>query len=166
MPEVYIARAVCEKHPRWGKSLKPACKIHVRNVEENLSDHFDYSVMKNSCNRCNREIEGTHLVFHEVDQEERKHRFGFFCTQCSVELLDSLKGKLEWFHMESGWKGYIIPETRVQLERAGLIHPEFGTQSIEIDYVGRRNRRIGRTEILEILNEICRGTDSGDKGRI
>ncbi len=68
--------------------------------------------------------------------------------------------------MESGWKGYIIPETRVQLERAGLIHPKFGTQSIEIDYVGRRNRRIGRTEILEILNEICRGTDSGDKGRI
>ena len=115
--------------------------------------------MNSSCDRCGREIEGTRFIFYEVDQLDGKHRFGIFCIQCTIKFLDKLKGKLEWFHIESGWKGYIRPEARSKLERASLIHPEHNTQSIEINQVGRKSRKIGRTEVLEILSEICHKTD-------
>lgn len=118
-----------------------------------------WGLMNNNCDRCGQEIEGTRLIFYEVDRQDRKHRSGIFCVQCSVELLDKLKGKLEWFHIESGWKGYIRPEARSKLERAGLIHSRHNTQSMEISQIGRKSRKIGRTEVLEILSEICRRTD-------
>ena len=135
--------------------------IHVRNVEEGL---LIVGLVNNDCDRCGREIEGTRLIFFEVDRQDRKHRFGIFCIQCSIELLDKLKGKLEWFHTESGWKGYVRLEARSKLERDGLIHPKHNTQSIEITQVGRKRGKIGRTEVLEILSEICQRTDI--KGRI
>ncbi len=115
--------------------------------------------MKNNCDGCGREIEGTRFIFYEVDQQDRQHTLGIFCNHCTIELLDQLKGKLEWFHTESGWKGYIRPEARSKLERIGLTHPKYNTQSIEINQVNRKSRKIGRTEVLEILSEICRKTD-------
>jgi len=115
--------------------------------------------MKNNCDRCSLEIGGPRFIFYEVAQQDRKRRFGIFCNRCTIELLDQFKGKLEWFHSEGGWKGYIRPEARSKLEQMGLIHPEYNTQSIEINHVGRKNRKIGRTEVLEILSEICHRTD-------
>ena len=115
--------------------------------------------MKNNCDCCGQEIEGKSSIFYEVDPRDRKHRFGIFCNECLIGLLDKLKGKLEWFHIESGWKGYVRPETRSKLERAGLIHPEHDTQSIEINQVGRKREKIGRTEVLEIVSELCHKTD-------
>ncbi len=69
-------------------------------------------------------------------------------------FLDQFKGKLEWFHTENGWKGYIRPEARSKLEQVGLIQPEHNTQSIEINLTAQKRRKIGRTEVLEILSEI------------
>jgi len=117
-------------------------------------------LMKNNCDRCGQEIEGKSLIFYEVKHQDIKRQSGIFCTQCSIELLDKLKGKLEWFHIEDGWRGYIRPESRSELERAGIIHPKHNTHSIEINQVGQKREKIGRTEVLEILSEICRQTDS------
>ncbi|MFQ5759129.1 MAG: hypothetical protein ACE5IF_05580, partial [Candidatus Bathyarchaeia archaeon] len=61
--------------------------------------------------------------------------------------------------IESGWRGYIRPEARFKLEQSRLIHPEHDTKSIEINQVGRKSRKIGRTEVLEILSEIYQRTD-------
>lgn len=72
-------------------------------------------------------------MFYEVDQLDRKHRFGMFCRQCTVELVDELKGKVEWFHIAESWKGYIRPKARPELERAGFIHPKYNSQFIEIN---------------------------------
>lgn len=124
----------------------------MRNVES-LPNRF--GCVESSCDGCSQEIEGTRFIFYEVDQQDRKHRFGIFCIRCSIGFLDKLKGKLEWFHTENGWKGYVRPESRSKLERAGLIHPKHNIQSIEINQVGRKSRKIGRTEVLEILSEIC-----------
>jgi hypothetical protein len=128
-------------------------------MEESLPNRFGYVIMKDNCDRCSREIEGRRFVFYEVDRQDTKHRIGIFCLQCSIEVLDELKGKLEWFHIETGWKGYIRPEARSKLEQTGLIHSKYNTQSIEINQIGRENTKIGRTEVLEILTEICQGTD-------
>lgn len=98
-------------------------------------------------------------MFYEVDRQGRKHSSGIFCLECSIELLDKLKGRLEWFHAEWGWKGYIHPEARYKLEKDGLVHAEYDTQSMEISRTGLKSRKIGRTEVLEILEEICRRTD-------
>ncbi len=126
-------------------------------MEENLPSHFgSCDFVKSHCDCCGREIEGTHFTFYEVDQLDKKYRLGIFCIKCSIALLDKLKGKLEWFHTESGWKGYVRPEARSKLEQTSLIHPKYNTQSIEISQVGRKNREIGRTEVLEIVSEICR----------
>ena len=126
---------------------------------KSLPDRFGDVAMKNNCDRCSRQSDGTSFIFYEVDQRDRKHSFGTFCNRCTIELLDQLKGKLDWFHTESGWKGYIRPEARSKLERAGFIHPNNKAQSIEISQIGRKGTKIGRTEVLEILSEICRRTD-------
>lgn len=114
---------------------------------------------KNRCDWCNHETGSKSFIFYEVAHQDRKHRFGIFCLQCTIELLDLLKGKLEWFHTENGWRGYIRPEARSKLERANLIHSNHNTQSIEIDLDGRKSKKVGRTEILEILSEISRKTE-------
>jgi len=115
--------------------------------------------MKNNCDGCSRKIEETRFILYEVDQQDSKLTFGIFCSHCTIKLLDQLKGKLEWFHTQSGWKGYIRPEARSKLEQVGLIHPKHNTQSIEINLVDQKRRKIGRTEVLEILSEICQKAD-------
>ena len=107
--------------------------------------------MKSNCNRCGRKIEGTRFIFYEADQRDRKHEFGIFCDHCTIELLDKLKGKLEWFHIEKSWKGYIHPEARSELEKAGFIHPKHNSRYIEIKHVGRKHEEVGRTDALAIL---------------
>jgi len=150
------------KHSEEGKSHKLPC-INLRNVEESLPNRFGYVALKNNCDRCSLEIEGPRFIFYEVDQRDKKYTFGIFCNRCTIELLDQLKGKLEWFHTESGWKGYIRPEARSRLEQAGIIHPNHNAQSIEINQIGQKSRKIGRTEVLEILSDISRRTDFKSK---
>ena len=124
-----------------------------------LPNRFGYVAMKNSCDGCSLEIEGPRFIFYKIDQRDRKHTFGIFCNRCTIELLDQLKGKLEWFHTESGWKGYIRPEARTKLEQTDLIHRKNNTRSIEINQIGRKSEKIGRTEVLEILSEMCHRTN-------
>ena len=107
--------------------------------------------MKSICDRCGQKIEGTHFIFYEVDPRDRKHRFGTFCIQCSIELLDQLKNKLEWFHIEKSWKGYIHPEARYELEKTGFIHPKHNSQYVEIKHVERKLGKVERTDTLAIL---------------
>ena len=107
--------------------------------------------MKSSCDRCGQKIEETHFTFYEVDQRDRKHSFGTFCVRCTTELVDELKGKVEWFHVEKSWKAYIHPEARPELEKTGFIHSKRNPQCIEIDPAGRKRRGVGRREALDIL---------------
>jgi hypothetical protein len=128
----------------------------MRSVEESLSNHL--SPIENTCGSCGRKTGETPIVIYEVDQQDVKHSFGIFCVRCIIELLDRLKGKLEWFHIASGWKGYIRPDARSMLEHEGIIHPKYNTQSIEICQAGQESGKIGRTEVLEILSEMTRGS--------
>jgi len=107
--------------------------------------------MKSNCDRCDRKIEGARFIFYEVDQQDRKHRFGIFCINCTIDLLDELKGKLEWFHIGRSWKGYIHPEARSELEKTGFIHPKHNSQYIEIKHIGRKRGKIERSDALAIL---------------
>ncbi|MDH5782396.1 MAG: hypothetical protein OEZ35_01835 [Candidatus Bathyarchaeota archaeon] len=108
--------------------------------------------MKTSCNRCGQNIEQTRFTFYEVDRQDRKHRLGTFCMHCTTELLDELKGKVEWFHIEEDtWKGYIHPEARRELEKAGFVHPKHDTKYIEVKLVETKRRKIERTDALAIL---------------
>lgn len=95
-------------------------------------------------------IEGTRFIFYEVNQRNRKYRFGTFCVHCSIELVDELKGKVEWFQMEKSWKGYVHPAARSELEKTGLIHPKRNSQFIEIEQV-RKCGEIGRRDALALL---------------
>jgi len=107
--------------------------------------------MNANCSRCDQKIEDASFIFFEVDRQDRKHRFGTFCFHCTIELLDQLKGKVEWFQMEKSWKGYIHPEARSELEKIGFIHPKHDTQYIEISQVGRKRGRVEGTDTLAIL---------------
>ena len=106
--------------------------------------------MKSICNRCGRKTAEPQFTFSEVDREEKKYRFANFCIDCSIELLDKMKGKVEWFHIEKTWKGYINPVARRELENAGFIHPERNSQYVEITPIERR-RRAARLDPLAIL---------------
>lgn len=107
--------------------------------------------MNSNCDRCGRKIEGPRFIFYEVDQQDRKHRFGIFCNHCTIQFLDQLKGKLEWFHIEKSWKGYIHPEARSELEKTAFIHPKYNSQFIEIKQVGRKREKVDRSDALAIL---------------
>ncbi len=108
--------------------------------------------MKSNCDRCGRKIGGPHFVFYEADQLDRKSKFGAFCHRCAIELLDELKGKLEWFHIEErSWKGYIHPEARSELEKTGFIHPKHNSQYIEIKQVGGKRGKVEKSDALAIL---------------
>ncbi|MGD8505731.1 MAG: hypothetical protein PVF15_03600 [Candidatus Bathyarchaeota archaeon] len=106
--------------------------------------------MKNICNRCGRKTEKTQFTFSEVDREEKKYRFGTLCSDCTIEVLDKLKGKVEWFHVEKAWKGYINPVARRELENIGFIHPKRNSQYVEITPIERR-RKVERSDALAIL---------------
>lgn len=83
------------------------------------------------CDRCG-ETSRTYFIFYEIDSKENYHKFGAFCRQCTIELIDELKGKLEWFRISEGWRGYIQRKTRSELEKRGFIHKKYGTQYVEI----------------------------------
>lgn len=68
-----------------------------------------------------------------------------------MELLEDLKGKLEWFFVEGNWRGYIHPEARHDLEKVGFVHPKHNTQCIEISQVRRKHKEVERKEALAIL---------------
>jgi len=63
--------------------------------------------------------------------------------------VDELKGKLEWFRFEGGWRGYIHPEARIGLEKSGFIQAKHNTQLIEINW--KKRKSAGEREVLEIL---------------
>ena len=107
--------------------------------------------MNANCSRCDQKIEDASFIFYEVDGQDRKHRFGTFCFHCTIELLDQLKGKVEWFYIGKSWKGYIHPEAKAELEKIGFIHPKRNTQYIEISQVGRKRGRVEGTDTLAIL---------------
>jgi hypothetical protein len=75
-------------------------------------------------------------VFYEVDQHDRKHRFGTFCRQCTTDLVDELKGKVEWLRIAPGWRGYVTMKARPGLEKSGYIHAKHQAQYIEIEKLG------------------------------
>ena len=84
--------------------------------------------------------------------QDRKDTFGTFCIQCTTELLEELKGKVEWFRIEEDtWKGYIHPEARYELEKAGFVNPKHDTKYIEVKLVETKRRKIARTDALAIL---------------
>ncbi|UCE15786.1 MAG: hypothetical protein JSV12_07965 [Candidatus Bathyarchaeota archaeon] len=107
--------------------------------------------MKSNCVRCGQKIEETRFIFYEVDQRDKKYEFGIFCVHCTTELLDELKGKVEWFHIERTWKGYIHPEARLELEKTGFIHSKRNPQYVEINPVGRKREEVRTREALDIL---------------
>lgn len=88
-----------------------------------------------SCNRCGRENPQPLFIFYEVDQKGGKHEFGTFCRQCTLELIDELKGKVEWLRVVETWRGYIQPKARMELEIAGFIHAKRKPQFIEVSKV-------------------------------
>lgn len=120
--------------------------------------------VESSCDRCGQKKDGARFIFYEAEREDKKHRFGFFCAECTRELLDELKGKLEWFCVESGWRGYINPEARPELEKGGLIDPKRHSQYIEIRHVMRKRRKVSRRDTLGILRvEWAAGLISADE---
>jgi hypothetical protein len=120
--------------------------------------------VESRCDRCGRKNDGARFIFYEAERADKKHRFGFFCAECTKELLDELKGKLEWFCVESGWRGYINPEARLELAKAGLISPKRHSQYIEVSQVMRRHRKASRRDALGILRvERAAGLISADE---
>jgi hypothetical protein len=108
-------------------------------------------LVESNCDRCGQKTQEAHFMFHEVDKRDAKHRFGIFCIQCTIELLEDLKGKLEWFYIEGNWRGYIHPKDRYELEKAGFVHSKHNSQYIEISQVGRKHKEVERKEALAIL---------------
>lgn len=120
--------------------------------------------MKSNCDRCGGKTEQVGFTFQEVNEHNGKHKFGVFCVKCTTELLDELRGKLEWFRIERSWKGYIHPEARPELEQSGFIHSKHKSQYIEVKQVERSRGKIGRTDAAAILRvEYAGGLISKEK---
>ncbi|UCF58541.1 MAG: hypothetical protein JSV15_05590 [Candidatus Bathyarchaeota archaeon] len=100
------------------------------------------------CERCRKEVRGLY-TFYEINKQDERRKFGGFCGECTKELVDELKGKVEWVRFEGGWRGYIHPEARMELEKFGFIQARHNTQFIEI--VGRKRDSASEREVLEIL---------------
>lgn len=101
------------------------------------------------CNRCGKTVR-TSFVFYEMDAQNRHHRFGSFCRKCTIELVDMLKGKVEWFRIQDGWRGYILANARSELEEMGFISPKYDTQYIEIKKIGGKEGSM-KNKNLDIL---------------
>jgi hypothetical protein len=101
-----------------------------------------------TCERCHKEDRDLY-TFYEINKQDERRKFGSFCSECTKELVDELKGKLEWLRFEGGWRGYIHPKARIELEKSGFIQARHNTQFIEI--VGRKRNLAGESEVLEIL---------------
>lgn len=100
------------------------------------------------CERCHKEA-GDLYTFYEINKQDERRKFGSFCSECTKELVDELRGKLEWLRFEGGWRGYIHPKARMELEKSGFIQARHNTQFIEI--VGRKRNLAGERKVLEIL---------------
>jgi hypothetical protein len=70
--------------------------------------------------------------FFEVNKLDERWKFGSFCRVCTKELVDELRGRLEWVRFNQGWRGYVHPQSRAELEALGFIQAEHETQFIEI----------------------------------
>jgi len=101
-----------------------------------------------TCERCRKEVRDLY-TFYEINKQDERRKFGSFCSECAKELVDELKGKLEWVRFEGGWRGYIHPKARMELEKFGFIQARHNTQFIEI--TGRKRNQAGEREVLEIL---------------
>ncbi|UCE29096.1 MAG: hypothetical protein JSV85_07555 [Candidatus Bathyarchaeota archaeon] len=101
-----------------------------------------------TCERCRKEVRDLY-IFCEVSKKDEKREFGSFCSECAKELVDELRGKLEWLRFDGGWRGYVHPDARKELERSGFIHAKHDTQLIEI--AGRRRGPVGERDVLAIL---------------
>ena len=99
------------------------------------------------CNRCNRATENPY-TFYEVDKQDQRHRFGTFCRECTFELVDEIKGKVEWFRIENLWRGFILPKARRDLQQSGFIHAKHDTHSIEI--VGNKDKKVEERAVLRM----------------
>jgi len=103
---------------------------------------------RKTCERCRKEVRDLY-TFYEINKQDERRKFGSFCSECTKELVDELKGKLEWVRFERVWRGYIHPDVRMELEKSGFIQARHNTQFIEI--VRRKRNRSGEREVLEIL---------------
>ncbi len=101
-----------------------------------------------TCERCRKEARDLY-TFYEINRQDERRKFGSFCGECAKELVDELKGKLEWVRFEGGWRGYIHPKARMELEKFGFIQAKHDTQFIEI--AGRKGTQLVKREVLEIL---------------
>lgn|GEM_PF-4752560 len=101
-----------------------------------------------TCERCRKEARDLY-TFYEINKQDKRRKFGSFCSECTKELVDELKGKLEWFRFEGGWRGYIHSEARIGLEKSGFIQAKHNTQLIEINW--KKRKPAGEREVLEIL---------------
>ena len=107
--------------------------------------------MQGKCDRCGHQQLTIAYTFYELKPHNRKQCFGVFCSQCTTELVDELRGKLEWFQTDRGWKGYINPKARSELKKTGFLHTEDESQSIEIVQIGQKGRESKRRDRLEVL---------------
>ena len=103
---------------------------------------------RKTCERCRNEVRDLY-TFDEINKLDERRRFGSFCNECTRELVDELRGKLEWIRFEQGWRGYIHPQARMELEASGFIQAGHKTQLIEI--VGMKRAPAGERAVLEIL---------------
>jgi len=101
-----------------------------------------------TCERCRKEVRALY-TFYEINKQDERRKFGSFCSECAKELVDELKGKLEWVRFEGVWRGYIYPKARVELEKSGFIQARHNTQFIEINW--KKRKPAGEREVLEIL---------------
>ena len=101
----------------------------------------------NKCDRCGRISEAPYSWF-EVDKNDQRHKFGTFCQDCTFELVDELKGKVEWFQIENLWRGFIRPTGKSLLEQSGFIRAKRDSRLIEI--VGSKDKQIGEREFLRM----------------
>ena len=91
------------------------------------------------CNRCNRATANPY-TFYEVDNRDQRHNFGTFCRECTFELVNEMKGKVEWFRIGNLWRGFILPKARRDLQQSGFIHAKHDTRLIEI--VGNKDKKV------------------------
>ena len=101
--------------------------------------------------RYSQETDETNFRFFEVDTQNRPQEFGTFCLQCGIEIVDELRPKLEWLQTKTGWKGYINPNARSELNTTGFFQGDHNVQCIEIVQIGHERGRNQKRILMEIL---------------
>ncbi|UCG44903.1 MAG: hypothetical protein JSV58_05820 [Candidatus Bathyarchaeota archaeon] len=101
-----------------------------------------------TCGRCRNRVSDSYS-FYEVNKLDERRKFGSFCSICTRELVDELRGKLEWIRFDQEWRGYVHPQARAELEALGFIQAEHETQFIEIE--GFQSTSVEEKAIQEAL---------------